>query len=48
LLDRPIGGVTLLGSPGVVQWTQTADALTIQAPKPAPNDIAVVYKITPQ
>ena len=46
LLDRPIGGVSLLGSPGVVQWTQTADALTIQAPKSAPNDIALVFKIS--
>jgi alpha-L-fucosidase len=47
LLDQPIGGITLLGSPGKVQWTQTADALTIQPPEKMPNDIAVVFKLTP-
>jgi alpha-L-fucosidase len=46
LLTQPIGGITLLGSPEKVQWTQTADGLTIKAPLKSPNDIAIVFKIT--
>jgi alpha-L-fucosidase len=47
LLDKPIRSITLLGSPDKVHWTQTADALTIQAPNKLPNDIAIVFKIMP-
>jgi alpha-L-fucosidase len=47
LLDKPIGNITLLGSGEKVQWTHTADTLTIKAPEKSPNDIAIVYKITP-
>ena len=45
LLDKPIGNITLLGSNEKVEWTQTADALTIKSPAKSPNDIAIVYKI---
>jgi alpha-L-fucosidase len=47
LLDKPIGNITLLGSGEKVQWSQTADALTIKAPEKSPNGIAIVYKIEP-
>ena len=47
LLDKPIVSITLLGSDEKVKWTQTADALTIKSPAKSPNDIAIVYKITP-
>jgi alpha-L-fucosidase len=46
LLDKPINKITLLGSIKQVQWSQTADALTIKAPEKIPNDIAIVFKIT--
>jgi alpha-L-fucosidase len=47
LLDKAIGSITLLGSDEKVEWTQTADALTIKTPAKSPNNIAIVYKITP-
>ena len=47
LLDKPIGNITLLGSKEKVTWLQTADTLTINMPKKVPNNIAIVYKITP-
>jgi alpha-L-fucosidase len=46
LLDKPIGDLTLLGSTEKVQWSQTADALTINLPAKLPNDIAIVFKIS--
>jgi alpha-L-fucosidase len=46
LLDKPVSNITLLGSTEKVQWSQTADALTISAPEKSPNDIAIVYKIS--
>jgi alpha-L-fucosidase len=48
LLDKPISNITLLGSDEKVFWTQAADALTIKAPSKSSNNIAIVYKITPQ
>jgi alpha-L-fucosidase len=45
LLDKPIGNITLLGTREKVEWSQTADALTIKAPEKFPNDIAIVFKI---
>jgi len=47
LLDRPVGRIDLLGSDEKVQWSQTADALTIKPPAKMPNDIALVFKLTP-
>jgi len=47
LLDQPIGGITLLGNPEKVQWTQSVDALTIKIPKKMPSDVSIVFKITP-
>jgi alpha-L-fucosidase len=46
LLDHAIHEVSLFGSAEKVQWSQTAEALTIKAPAKAPNDIALVFKIT--
>jgi alpha-L-fucosidase len=46
LLDAPIASIKLLGSDEKLTWSQTADALTIEAPKSAPNDIAVVFEIS--
>jgi alpha-L-fucosidase len=48
LYDGAIGNVTLLGSDEKLTWSQTADALTIEAPKSIPNGIAVVFQITPR
>jgi alpha-L-fucosidase len=48
LFDGAIGNVTLLGSDEKLTWSQTAEALTIEAPKSVPNDIAVVFQITPR
>ncbi len=48
LLDATISSVTLLGSDEKLTWSQTADALTIDAPRNVSNDIAVVFKITPR
>jgi len=48
LLDKPIASITLLGSNEKVEWSQVADSLTIKAPVKSPNNIAIVYKITPQ
>jgi alpha-L-fucosidase len=45
LLAKPISNITLLGTNEKVEWSQTADALTIKAPAKSPNDIAVVFKI---
>jgi alpha-L-fucosidase len=45
LLDKTIGDLTLLGSSEKVEWTQTADALTIKLPVKIPNDIAIVFKL---
>jgi alpha-L-fucosidase len=47
LLDQPVTGVTLLGSSEKLKWSQTAKALVIEKPVQPPNDIAVVFKITP-
>jgi alpha-L-fucosidase len=48
LLDKSIGGITLLGSAEKVQWSQNADALTIKLPEKMPNDIAIVFKLALQ
>ena len=45
LLDKPIVGITLLGSGEKVHWSQAADALTLKVPETMPNDIALVFKI---
>jgi alpha-L-fucosidase len=46
LLERPISGVTLLGSAEKLKWSQTADALVIERPQAEPSDIAIVFKVT--
>ncbi|HEY8994554.1 MAG TPA: alpha-L-fucosidase [Lacunisphaera sp.] len=48
LLDAPIASVRLLGSDEKLTWSQDHDALTIEAPKSVPNDIALVFEITPR
>lgn len=48
LYDGAIGSVTLVGSDEKLTWSQNAVALTINAPKSIPNDIAVVFKIQPR
>lgn len=48
LLDAPIGSVRLLGSDEKLTWMQRGDALEIAAPSSVPNDIAVVFEITPR
>jgi alpha-L-fucosidase len=45
LLDAPIASVKLLGSDDAVKWSQGADALTIEAPRSVPNEIAAVFEI---
>ena len=46
LLDKKISKITLLGSQEKLQWSQTADALTIEAPQAKQSEIAVVFKVT--
>jgi alpha-L-fucosidase len=46
LAGAPIHNVTLLGSAEPVQWTQTPEGLTINAPQGKLSDIATVFKIT--
>jgi len=48
LLADPIASITLVGSHEELTWSQSPDALTIAAPRHVPNDIAVVFKITPR
>jgi alpha-L-fucosidase len=45
LLGKKIRSIKLLGSDEKVQWSQTAEALSIKAPVKSPNEIAVVFKI---
>ncbi len=48
LYDGVIGNVSLLGSDEEISWSQTNEALVIKAPRTVPNEIAVVFKITPR
>jgi alpha-L-fucosidase len=45
LLEKPISMITLLGSNQAPKWSQTAEALTIDAPQNQPSDIAIVFSI---
>jgi alpha-L-fucosidase len=47
LLNGPIGKVDLLGSDQTLNWTQSADDLTIKLPTGDLSDAAVVFKISP-
>ena len=44
LLDKKITKIQLLGSRETIKWSQTNDALAIDAPKKLPGDI-IVFKI---
>ncbi len=46
LLETSIARVTLLGSDEKLTWSQTAEALVIEAPTGIPNPIALVFKLT--
>jgi alpha-L-fucosidase len=48
LYDGAIGRITLVGSDEKLTWSQSAEGLTIDAPKSVPNGIAVVFKIAPR
>ncbi len=48
LYDGAIGKVTLLGSDEAISWSQTEEALVIKTPSEIPNEIAIVFKITPR
>jgi alpha-L-fucosidase len=45
LLEKKISKITLLGSKEKLKWTQTAEALTLEAPQAKPSDIALVFRI---
>lgn len=45
LLSSPIKGVALLGSAEQLQWSQTADGLSIKAPSGKLSDVATVFRI---
>jgi len=45
-IPNPVIRIELLGSKEPVQWFWNDGALTINPPKNAPNNIALVYKIT--
>ena len=47
LLEKPVGGVALLGSSEKVLWTQTAAGLVIKAPENKPSNGVLAFKITP-
>jgi len=46
LLDGNIGAISLVGSDEKINWSQSDEALVIEAPKAVPNEIAAVFKIT--
>jgi alpha-L-fucosidase len=46
LLDREVAGIELMGSSEEVEWTRTADALTIQLPRKLPGKIVNGFRIT--
>lgn len=46
LLEGEITSIKLLGSDEQLTWSQTADALVIDAPRAVPNAIAAVFSIT--
>jgi alpha-L-fucosidase len=48
LLNKPIGGVRLLGSYEKIKWSQTDDALIIKPPQKRPCEIAFVFRIKPK
>ncbi len=43
---EPIANITLLGNDDKVEWTQTAEALTVKAPTKSLNNIAIVFTLT--
>lgn len=45
LLDRPVTSVLVLGSDQTIQWSQTADGLTLHPPTQLPCEEAIVYAI---
>jgi alpha-L-fucosidase len=46
LLNAKIAGVALLGGNETVRWSQTAEALTIEAPRGPLSEIATVFEIS--
>ena len=46
LLDAPVAAVRLIGADTTPAWSQSADALAIEAPASVPNNIATVFEIT--
>jgi alpha-L-fucosidase len=46
LLDGSVADVLLLGSDEKLEWSRSEQALTIAPPKPKPDGIAAVFKIT--
>jgi len=48
LLDKPIGGVRLLGSHEKIKWSQTSDALIIEPAQEKPCENVFVFRITPK
>jgi len=45
-LTRPVARVRLLGHPGEVDWTQTADALVVTLPADRPSAVGAVIRVT--
>ena len=43
---RDIADVRLVGGDEKIEWSQSAETLTLGAPRSAPNDIATVFKLT--
>jgi alpha-L-fucosidase len=48
LFHGRVSGITLVGSDEKLTWSQSAEAVTIEAPHHVPNDIALVFRITPR
>lgn len=48
LFDGTIARISLLGSDKTVTWRQDSDALVIESPTAASNDVANVFKIEPR
>jgi alpha-L-fucosidase len=45
LLEKPIGEITMLGSKQKLKWTQTVEAVTIDLPNDATQDVTAAFKI---
>jgi hypothetical protein len=46
LFGAPVGHIKILGNEEALQWSQTADSLTIKKPQTMLSEAAIVFKIS--